>query len=170
MTKITVLQGDITTQKVDAIVNAANKSLLGGGGVDGAIHQAAGPQLFEECRSLHGCATGDAKITKGYNLASKYIIHTVGPVYGKEKGKEAQLLTNCYKNSLLLAQKYNCRTIAFPSISTGVYGYPKEEAVKIVKKTITDLLKNDQFFTEIRFVTHSKQDFNLYIKYFPQFP
>lgn len=166
MTKITVLQGDITTQKVDAIVNAANKSLLGGGGVDGAIHAAAGPQLLAECRSLGGCATGEAKITKGYNLPAKDIIHTTGPIYGKEKGKEAELLSNCYQNSLLLTEKHNCSTIAFPSISTGVYGYPKEEAVKIVYTTITDFLKNDQFFDEIRFITHSKEDLNLYEKYF----
>lgn len=166
MTRITVLQGDITSQKVDAIVNAANKSLLGGGGVDGAIHRAAGPQLLKECRSLGGCDTGEAKITKGYNLPAKYIIHTVGPAYGKEKGKEAELLSDCYKNSLLLAKKYNCRTIAFPSISTGVYGYPKEEAVKIVYQTITNFVKNDHFFEEIRFVTHSKEDQKLYEKYF----
>lgn len=166
MTKIKVLLGDITTQIVDAIANAANKSLLGGGGVDGAIHSAAGPQLLAECRSLGGCLTGEAKITKGYNLPAKYVIHTVGPIYGRENGKEAQLLSDCYKNSLLLAEKYNCRTIAFPSISTGVYGYPKEEAIKIVYATTTDFLKNDQFFTEIRFVDHSKKDQELYEKYF----
>lgn len=166
MTKITFIQGDITTQKVDAIVNAANRSLLGGGGVDGAIHSVAGPQLLIECRSLGGCLTGEAKITKGYNLPAKYIIHTVGPVYGKEKGREAELLSNCYKNSLLLAKNYYCHTIAFPSISTGVYGYPKEKAVKIVYATITDFLKNDQFFTEIRFITHSQKDQQLYEKIF----
>lgn len=166
MVKITVLQGDITTQKADAIANAANKSLLGGGGVDGVIHAAAGPELLTECRLLGGCITGEAKITKGYNLPAKYIIHTVGPIYGKESGKEAQLLSNCYKNSLLLAKKYNCLTIAFPSISTGIYGYPKKEAVKIVHATITNFLKTDHFFTEIRFVTHSQEDKKLYEKYF----
>lgn len=166
MTKIKILLGDITTQKVDAIVNAANKSLLGGGGMDGAIHSAAGPHLLAECRSLHGCAAGEAKITKGHNLPAKYIIHTVGPVYGRENGREAELLSNCYKNSLLLAQKYNCRTIAFPSISTGVYGYPKEEAVNVVHATIENFLKNDQSFDEILFITHSQEDLELYNKYF----
>lgn len=174
MTKITILQGNIENQKVDVVVNAANKSLLGGGGVDGAIHSAAGPGLLAECRALCGCATGEAKITKGYNLPVKYIIHTVGPVYpdligvyGRENGREAELLSNCYKNSLLLAEKYKCRTIAFPAISTGVYGYPKEEAVKIVHDTITNFLKTNQFFDEIRFITHSKEDLELYNKYFP---
>src|SRR5438132_804526 len=148
MTKITFVTGDITKQQVDAIVNAANKSLLGGGGVDGAIHAAAGPKLLEECRKLGGCQTGEAKITKAYKLPAKYIIHTVGPIYQRENGKEAELLANCYRNSLLLAHKYNCKTIAFPAIATGIYGYPKEEAAEIVKNTLAEFLAKDDFFEE----------------------
>ena len=166
MTKIRVIQGDITKQDIDVIVNAANRTLLGGGGVDGAIHRAAGPRLLEECRGLRGCKTGGAKITKGYNLPAKYVIHTVGPVYGREGGREAELLASCYKNSLLLAKKYNIKTIAFPAISTGDYGFPKKKAAKIVKKTIMDFLANDDFFEEIKLVLYSKEDFRLYKKVF----
>ncbi|MCX7589608.1 MAG: O-acetyl-ADP-ribose deacetylase, partial [Patescibacteria group bacterium] len=150
MTRITLIKGDITKQKVEAIVNAANKTLLGGGGVDGAIHKAAGPELLEECKKLGGCQTGEAKITKGYNLPAKYVIHTVGPIFGKENGKEAELLVSCYRNSLFLAKKYKIKTIAFPSISTGVYGYPKKEAAEIVIKTIKEFIKNNNWFEEIR--------------------
>lgn len=162
MTKITLVKGDITKQKVDVIVDAANKSLLGGGGVDGAIHQAAGSKLLEECRKLGGCQTGEAKITKGYNLPAKYVIHTVGPIYGKENGKEAELLTSCYKNSLLLAKKHKIKTIAFPAISTGVYGYPKKEAARIAIETIKDFVKNNDWFKEIRLVVFSNETYRIY--------
>ena len=136
--------GDITKLSVDVIVNAANKSLLGGGGVDGAIHRAAGPQLFEECRTLHGCETGDAKITRGYNLKAKYVIHTVGPVYSSSKAEKcAGLLQECYWNSLELAKKYDLHTIAFPAISTGAYGYPKQDAAMIALKTVSRWLSEN---------------------------
>jgi O-acetyl-ADP-ribose deacetylase (regulator of RNase III) len=169
MTHISILQGNITTQQVDAIVNAANKSLLGGGGVDGAIHAAAGPQLLQECRALGGCQTGQAKLTKGYNLPAKYVIHTVGPIYGSENGKEAQLLADCYKNSLSLAVQYQCQTIAFPAISTGVYGFPKEEAGKIVKKTLEDFINENGSLKEIRLVLYSEQDRQLYENIFSSY-
>lgn len=161
-TKIIIIQGDITSLKVDAIVNAANRTLLGGEGVDGAIHKAAGPKLLEECKKLNSCETGEAKITKGYNLKVKYIIHAVGPKYGKEHGQEEKLLVSCYRNILNLAKKYNIKTIAFPAISTGVYGYPKEKAVKIVHTTIMEYLQEEDFFDEIIFVFHSTDNLFLY--------
>ncbi len=166
MTKITAKQGDITKEDVDTIVNAANKSLLGGGGVDGAIHRAAGPELLEECRTLKGCKTGEAKITKGYRLPAKHVVHTAGPIYGRSGGQDAELLADCYRNSLLLAKKHNLKTIAFPSISTGVYGYPKEEAAEVVRKTVNDFISKDDCLDEIRFILFSDSDLKLYEKVF----
>ncbi len=160
--RIKIHLGDITKLKVDAIVNAANNSLLGGGGVDGAIHRTAGPKLLEECKTLNGCATGDAKITKGYNLPAKHVIHTVGPVWHGGNYNEDELLRSCYRKSLELAVKNNIRTIAFPSISTGVYGFPIERASKIAVNTVKDFLKSDDFLKEVTFVCFSNSDYAVY--------
>lgn len=163
MTQIKITQGDITKISVDAIVNAANKTLLGGGGVDGAIHFAAGRELYDECKDLGGCNTGEAKITKGYALPAKYIIHTVGPVYGHENGNDAELLSNCYKNSLVLAQEHGLRSIAFPAISTGVFRYPKDEAAKIALTTIRDFIKeNPDALNEVHFILFDEFNHGIY--------
>lgn len=162
--KIEVIQGDITKLKVDAIVNAANKSLLGGGGVDGAIHRAAGPELLAECRMIGGCPTGEARITGGYNLFARHVIHTVGPVYSG-KHKDSQLLSLCYLNSLQLAVQHNIRSIAFPAISCGVYGYPIKEACKIAVDTIISFLNENKSLDKVIFALFSAEDMNVYKNY-----
>ena len=159
---INVIQGDITQLEVDAIVNAANKSLLGGGGVDGAIHRAAGPGLLEECKTLDGCETGEAKLTKGYNLKAKYVIHTVGPVWNGGTRREDQLLANCYQNSLQLANKKGLKSIAFPAISTGVYRFPIDSACRIVLESIRNYLKSDNSINEIYLVCFDQDVFDQY--------
>ena len=157
---ITVELGDITKKKADAIVNAANTSLLGGGGVDGAIHRAAGPELLAECRTLHGCETGQAKITKGYRLPAKYVIHTPGPIWRGGTHGEEGLLANCYKNSLALAEQNGAKTVAFPSISTGIYHFPLERAARIAIRTIADYLETHPAIaavTMVCFDEHTKE-------------
>jgi len=156
----TVLLADITALKVDAIVNAANSSLLGGGGVDGAIHRAAGPKLLAACRALRGCETGDAKITPGFDLPARYVIHTVGPVWGEEANEEARLLASCYRRSLELAAAHGIASIAFPAISTGVYGYPKEPAARIAIATVRKW--KPQSLSEVIFCCFSASDRALY--------
>jgi len=161
-TKLSAVEGDITLIEADAIVNAANSSLLGGGGVDGAIHRAAGIKLKEECRTLGGCTTGNAKITGGYDLKSAYVIHTVGPVWQGGGANEKILLRNCYLNSLRIASEKGLKTIAFPSISTGAYGYPIREASSIAVSTVLEYLKNDNSFDEIIFVCFNNADYEIY--------
>ena len=162
MGKIEIYKGDITQLQVDAIVNAANKSLLGGGGVDGAIHRAAGPQLLEECKTLNGAETGQAKITKGYDLPAKYVIHTVGPVWHGGENNESELLARCYRNSLELAQKNSVKTIAFPNISTGIYHFPKELAADIAIREVNDFLKKKSSVKKVIFAIFDDDNYNVY--------
>jgi len=162
MGEFLVVQGDITKQQVDAIVNAANNSLLGGGGVDGAIHRVAGPDLLSECRQLGGCRTGEAKITKGYNLPAQWVIHTVGPVWHNGMNNEDQLLANCYCNSLALAVQKGIKTIAFPSVSTGVYGFPSDRAARIVIREIRNFLKNNDSIEKIFMVAFDANTYRVY--------
>jgi O-acetyl-ADP-ribose deacetylase (regulator of RNase III) len=159
--KISILQGDITTLAVDAIVNAANTSLLGGGGVDGAIHRAAGPELLAECRTLNRCPTGEARLTCGYNLPSRYVIHTVGPIYSGSPSDQ-HLLRSCYEKSLQIAIDEQLATIAFPAISCGVYGYPIEEAAAIAIDTTTRYIKKTDPLKMVTFVLFSRHDFDIY--------
>ncbi|HEY0181612.1 MAG TPA: O-acetyl-ADP-ribose deacetylase [Rhodopila sp.] len=151
MQRIVVRQADITTLKVDAIVNAANQSLLGGGGVDGAIHRAAGPELLRECQTLGGCPTGEARITRGYRLPARYVIHAVGPRYRDGKHGEADLLAACYRNSLALAVAHEVKTIAFPAISCGIYGYPIPQAARIAVETVGDCLAANETIEQVIF-------------------
>ncbi len=164
LNKIDIRQGDITRLKVDAIVNAANKSLLGGGGVDGAIHRAAGPQLLAECRTIDGCPTGEAQITRGYDLPARHVIHTVGPVYSGSPRDET-LLSSCYLNSLTLADDYHLTSIAFPAISCGVYGYPITNACKIAIDTTIGFLDAHQSISKVIFILFSENDKIVYDRY-----
>jgi O-acetyl-ADP-ribose deacetylase (regulator of RNase III) len=184
-TKLSLIVGDITKQKTDAIVNAANSSLLGGGGVDGAIHRAGGRKILEECIKIRekqgGCETGEAVITTGGNLPAKYVIHTVGPVWrGGNKGqppapfdkgdREAELLANCYTNSLKLAMENGIKTISFPAISTGVYGYPIEQAAIVALRAVIEFVKENDFLDEVVFVLYKQRDYDVYEKALNQFP
>lgn len=159
---IEILKADITKLNVDAIVNAANTSLLGGGGVDGAIHRAAGSKLLEECGELNGCNTGEAKITNGYNLPARYVIHTVGPIWNGGDHNEDKLLTSCYFSSLKLAVEHKIQTIAFPAISTGVYGFPSERAARIAVKTVLDFLNSDKSIKKVIFVCFDLKTYQTY--------
>ncbi len=161
-TRIELIQGDITKLKVDAIVNAANPSLLGGGGVDGAIHHAAGPGLLEVCQLLGGCKTGEAKITKGYKLPAQFVIHTVGPVWGVGDRNEEMLLANCYRKSLAQATVHDCKTVAFPNISTGIYHFPKELAAKIAIREVRNYLAVNSIPEKIIFVCFDAENFAIY--------
>jgi O-acetyl-ADP-ribose deacetylase len=160
--KIDIVRGDITKLDIDAIVNAANTTLLGGGGVDGAIHRAAGSQLLEECRTLGGCAPGEAKLTRGYDLPARFVIHTVGPVWSGGKRSEAETLTNCYRNSLRLAAENGIRSIAFPAISCGAYRYPIPDAAKIAVKTTRDFLATTDEIDKVIFVVSSDEILEAY--------
>ncbi|MDW7694375.1 O-acetyl-ADP-ribose deacetylase [Flammeovirgaceae bacterium SG7u.111] len=162
--KINLVQGDLTKQTTDAIVNAANSSLLGGGGVDGAIHRAAGGELLEECRLLNGCPTGEAKITKGYNLPAKHVIHTVGPVWKGGERNEPALLEAAYRNSLQLAEENGLSSIAFPNISTGIYHFPKHLAAQIAMKTVVTFLETSKHIQQVVFVCFDNENYSLYQK------
>ena len=163
---IRIIKGDITTLDVDAIVNAANNSLLGGGGVDGAIHRAGGPAILEECMAIRNrqgeCKTGDAVITSGGRLKARYVIHTVGPVWKGGRQREGQLLANAYTNSLRLAKEHGCKAIAFPNISTGVYGYPKQAAAEVAMRTVKNFINTDDAITESIFVCYDEENLNIY--------
>ena len=169
--RVRVLIGDITSHDVGAIVNAANSTLLGGGGVDGAIHDAGGPQILVECKQIrettypHGLPTGEAVITTAGNLAAQYVIHTVGPIYGRNPSREAELLAACYENSLRLARQYAVASIAFPSISTGAYGYPKPEAAAISSRAIKDFLAADKQIQDVRLVFFQPRDARVFLEY-----
>jgi len=167
--RVTVVVGDITRQDVEAIVNAANSSLLGGGGVDGAIHRGGGPAILDQCREIRqtrfpeGLPTGEAVVTTAGNLPALYVIHTVGPIYGEHRGREAELLANCYHNSLTLAVEKNLASVAFPAISTGVYGYPREEAAEISSRTIENFLATDRQLKEVRLVFFEAPDAEIFL-------
>ena len=163
-TTLSLITGDITREETDAIVNAANSRLAGGGGVDGAIHRAGGPKIMEECRKIGGCPTGGAVITTGGNLKAKYVVHTVGPIYRDGKHDEAKLLASAYQKSLELAIKNNIKSIAFPSISTGAYGYPINAAAEIALKTVIGFIKANKGLSAVRFVLFSDKDFEVYKK------
>jgi len=162
--RIEIMQGDITALQLDAIVNAANTTLLGGGGVDGAIHRAAGPELLNECRNIGGCPTGEARITRAYNLPAKYVIHTVGPIY-RGRDDDRKLLSRCYTNSLKLAVKNDITSIAFPAISCGAYGYPVKEACRIAMDTTCQFLETNRMLKKVVFILFSADTYNIYKEY-----
>lgn len=162
MNRIVLVQGDITQMDTDCIVNAANTSLLGGGGVDGAIHRAAGNELLEECRMLNGCKPGEAKITKGYSLKAKYIIHTVGPVWNNGKYNEEEILKNAYRNSLIVATRNNLKSISFPNISTGIYRFPKQKAAEIAIMQVNEYLIGNPIPEKVVFVCFDTENYNIY--------